>query len=107
MDVRFPTYTLREVRRPPGRGGGADGDDSFIQIVGNLASDGHTDLPERSRSGGLANGLGEEPSALLGREPALRAEVEAMERAASGEEPEPARAPAAPSPVGQRFDVVA
>lgn len=53
MHVRFPTYSLRELQRP--HGATAEGDDSFIQIIGNLGTDTEQDLNRHSRQAGLAN----------------------------------------------------
>ena len=53
MEVRFPTYSLRELQRP--RGQSADADDSFIQVIGQLDADTQQDLSRGSRQAGLAD----------------------------------------------------
>lgn len=46
MEVRFPTYTLRELQRAAYRP--AEEEDAFIEVIGNLGAETEHDLSQHS-----------------------------------------------------------
>lgn len=46
MEVRFPTYSLRDVQRSAQRPD--ESDDAFVHVIGNLTADTERDLSRRS-----------------------------------------------------------
>lgn len=107
MEVRFPTYSPRALQRPPGTSGQEDGDESFIQVIGDLAAGAGSD--GSGRAGGQAGDADARDEEQQGPPPppALRAEAEAIHRAVTPvREPEPEARPA-PSVLGRVVDVIA
>ena len=103
MEVRFPTYSLRELQRSAQRP--EDGDDPFVQVIGALSTDTEPDMSRRSKQAETASDQLSAQHEDSG--PRLRQVLGAEAIAAALERPDPDETPAAPLVpfVGETLDV--
>ncbi len=105
MEVRFPTYSLRQMQRAQGQP--VSMGDTFIQVIGKLDADTEQDLSQHSRQAGYA---GPEDQADGKRRPLrpapLGAEVISAVLRSAGEADEAERT-AEERLVGRMLDVLA